>query len=188
MVNKKVKNLLKSTTEEIDYQQLRELKLEYLKHVCENPFPEPPLNPTTIDMIRYMKRKDPDAQGRIGPYEHITVFEAANRIASDLVLINGILQLIEEGLEHPEQKISLCLGTKHIKEKGDFSIGVKQGEAFNVASSFYSSKLQKTLNKWNRTGLAYILVNHDVFDQDKSDALEKAIGTRIVGVKSWDSI
>jgi len=46
-------------------------------------------------MIRYFKRKIEGENQSIGHYTGITVFEAANRIASDLVIISGVLQLIE---------------------------------------------------------------------------------------------
>lgn len=188
MAKKKVTNLIQGKTEQIGYQDLQELKYEYLHLLQTNPFPSPPPKPTSIDIIRFLKRKDANSAGRIGPYEYITVFEAANTIASDLVLINGILQLIDEGIARQDEKITLHLGTKHIKGMGDFLIGDKHGEAFNVAESFYSFKLQKTLSKWKDKALAYILVNYEVFDQQRSKALEHSAGTRIIGVKNWDII
>src|SRR5688500_11782503 len=101
MAATRVKYLLQGKTASICFPQLLELRQEYSKLIAHNPFPKPPLNPSSIDMIMYLKRKASDNIIKIGPYENITVFEAANRIASDLVLINGIIQIIEDGLEHP---------------------------------------------------------------------------------------
>jgi hypothetical protein len=92
-------------------------------------------------MIQYSKRKGIDSTIRIGPYEHITPFEAANRIASDLVIINGLLQMNDTGKIQEDSIFIVRLGTRHENGKGDFSIltheTVFEGEAFNVAPSFY---------------------------------------------------
>jgi hypothetical protein len=188
MTSKKVINLIQGNTEKISFPQLLELRQEYVKHINENPFPSPPHNPSAIDIIVFLKRKDARTPVKIGPYENITVFEAANRIASDLVLINGVIQIIEDGVEQPEHKITLHLGTKHVKDKGDFLIGEKHGEAFNVAESFYASKLQKTFEKWKGSHLSYILVNQDVVNEKKVSSIQRESGTFIIGVKMWDSI
>ena len=117
----------------------------------------------------------------IGPYKNITPFEAANRIASDLVIINGSLQLI--GSQEPESSVvTLRLGAEHIKGKGDFTINKFEGEAFNVAPSFLSTKLYQTRRKWrdNQDLLKYILINEDAFrgrfPNDK----------KIIIVSNWD--
>lgn len=132
-------------------------------------------------MIHYFKRTK-DKGNSIGPYSNITVFEAANRIASDLVIINGVIKLIEQNTEPANSTITLRLGNKHVRDKGDFTINKKEGKAFNVASSFYKVKLRNTNKKWESTSLAYILVNADLeneFPAIKTDS-------RIILVDNWD--
>lgn len=182
----KVINLLQARTENISYEDLLTLKREYYTSLADNLFPKPPVKPSTIQMIKYLKRKNAENVNKIGPYENITVFEAANRIGSDLVLINGIIQLIEDGHEHPDSRITLLLGTRHLKGKGDFWINEKQGEAFNVAESFYQSKLDKTLKKWENGHLDYILINAEVVNATTIDFLIRLQGTRIIPVRNWD--
>jgi len=146
----KVDFLLKSNISNIEVAQLAAVKQEYFELLKENSFPTPPVSGNFCEMLNYFKRKDENNPKSIGPYRNITPFEAANRIASDLVIINGLLQLIENRkIEKPV--LTLRLGTTHVKGKGDFTIKLGEeefeGEAFNVAPSFLKAKLDKTLNK-----------------------------------------
>ena len=177
----KVECLLKSSLSNIDKSGLLELKNEYFEFLKSNPFPVPPDNKDFSKMIHYFKRKNESNPTIIGPYQNITPFEAANRIASDLVIINGLLQLIGDQ-EPANSKVIVRLGTTHIKNKGDFTINDHEGEAFNVAESFLTQKLYKTKKKWEGKILKYILINADVFPNVKSKLPDK----RIILVKKWD--
>jgi hypothetical protein len=179
----KVDFLLKSKLDNISVSELETLKKEYFELLESNKFPEPPKGGDFSDMIHYFKRKDENDPFEIGPYKNITPFEAANRIASDLVIINGLLQLTKE-LTNPV--MTLRLGTTHVPGKGDFTIKIGnkefEGEAFNVAPSFLKAKLQKTIRKWKGNDkLKYILINKDVCDGMKID--KKNI--RIIPVENW---
>lgn len=170
-------------TDDINYLQLKKLKKKYWDSLKSSSFPKPPSDGSSVAMIKYFKRKNIAEYNQIGPYFGLTVFEAANRIASDLVIINGILQLIENKKEPKNSKITIRLGNKHVPGKGDFSINGKEGEAFNVAASFYKVKLRNTNTKWIKGELSYILVNAEVFDE-----LENEIpAVNIVKVVGWEN-
>ena len=168
---KKVNYLFDRETElkEINYQALIAFKARYFKLLEDNPFPAPPKSGSFYEMIQYLKRKDEKNPLKIGTYENITPFEVANRIASDLVIINGLLQLVISKPELKEAQFTLRLGTTHVKGRGDFTIFIngeeQEGEAFNVAPSFVKSKMRNTLNKWKeKSELKYILVNSEAFE------------------------
>ena len=171
-----------SETKNINKEDLINLKKKYWLALNENPFPDPPEKGNAIEMIKYFKRKQKNSTLKIGPYEGITVFEAANRIASDLVIINGILQLINDGKEEENSRFTIYFGNKHVPNNGDFIINGKQGEAFNVASSFYKIKLRTTTKKWINDTLTYILVNAEVFKEIIESENNKE---KIIKVINW---
>ncbi len=171
---------------DIDHKVLLEFKELYFKLLKDNPFPAPPKSGSVYDNINYLKRKEQSQVQKIGPYENCSLFEAANRIASDLVIINGILQLIEANQELKKALFSLQLGTTHQKGKGDFTIKIngeeREGEAFNVAPSFLKQKMSKTKNKWKgNQQLKYILVNADAFEFIGSSKIDE----RVFKVENW---
>lgn len=190
----KVICLLTSNTEGINYSGLIVLKQEYYS-LLNNKFQPPPASGDCIKMIHYLKRKDEDNPVKIGVYENITPFEAANRMASDLVIINGLIQLIKLDKISSKATFTLRLGTKHEKQKGDFSIvtskGSYEGEAFNVAPSFYKDKLNQTLSKWRKIkedykiNLKYMLINNEAVIESDYKRL-KTEGIKLIGVKDWD--
>lgn len=174
----------------MDYEKLKEFKIKYLGFLEVNPFPMPKEEGGYYDMIMYLKRKVNSDAIKIGPYQNISVFEAANRIASDLVIINGMLQLIEEK-GYYNATFDLCLGTMHTKDKGDFTIYLDNGdnlngEAFNVAPSFLKAKLRTSLNKWEKftkEKLDVILINDEAFENVNF----KVLDNRIFKVKNWEN-
>lgn len=149
--------------------QLESLKTSYLDTLENYPF-------LLIEdwsyqsVIKELKR---DLKKRIGPYTDITVFEAANRIATDLTMMDGILKLFSDGKLEIQETVKIRLGTMYISGRGDFTVFRKdeseqEGESFNVAASFFQSKMQKTLKKWeNESSLKYILFNKDCLSTDK---------------------
>jgi hypothetical protein len=121
------------------------------------------------DLIENIKR----IPSKIGPYQNISVFEALNRIGSDLVLLSGASALFSNKLEgiKPE-KIHLKMGTTH---GFDFEVFLNDnkiiyGEAFNAAASFCKPKMRQAIHKLidqnpdtNATE-AIVFVNKDVED------------------------
>jgi hypothetical protein len=107
----------------------------------------------------------------IGPYIDITIFEAAYRIVSDMPIFEGVLEPYNGKAIHKDSKVILRLGTMQEKGKGDFSVfeesREKQGEAFNVASSFFRNKMYKTLVKWkNNKLLSFVVFNENCLENE----------------------
>lgn len=196
MALKKVDCLLKSPKRNIDKKGLVTLTKEYYDFLTKNLFPSPASN-DAITMIHYLKRKNEEAMQTIGPYENITVFEAANRIASDLVIMRGVLQLFQDNKISQSSIITVNLGTTHTKHEGDIIINGEHGEAFNVAPTFFKAKLALTLNKWknykdengNRLVLKYILVNDGVATDKDIQNLDSLVESKkLIVVKDWDKV
>jgi len=148
-------NLLR---ENISYNEFLAVREEYLNLLNMNKFPIFDCT-DTIEILKFLKRE----KKNICCYESITPFEAANRIGSDLVLLNGIQQIISSNQSLIDCKISISLGNENT-QMGDFKIGESHGEVFNVAQSFFKSKLRNTLIKWSRLTptLKYILYNSEL--------------------------
>lgn len=123
---------------EIDRTVFAEKSAQYMGFTKTNTLRELPKTKEVIEMIHYAKRKLAGEQHAIGAYANITVFEAANRIASDLVILKGIKDLLESYFkDDADCRITMHLGTAHVKGEGDFIIHSRgnefHGEAFNVA-------------------------------------------------------
>lgn len=90
-------------------------------------------------LLHYLKR---GTTGN-GRYTHVSPFEAANRLMSDLVILEGIAFLMENKAVFPFNEYTVQLGNKN---SGPFDISANfgdsrlAGEAFNVAPSFFPSK------------------------------------------------
>ena len=150
--------------------ELNEKSNDYFTALLNNNFPEIEADsiPTYISLVKRPLEK------QIGIYSGISLFEAINRIASDLILWYGLEYLINDVLTSKERKqigeIKLCLGNKNITGQGDLLICVngenQNGEVFNAAKSYFGLKLQNTLNKWEEGKLHYILCNSDGCPED----------------------
>ena len=168
-------------TDKIDFKGLLKLKEKYWRLLEMYPFPKAPASGQVPEMLNYFKRKSVDSN-QIGHYTNISVFEAANRIATDLVIINGAIQLAEANEEIKQGNFTLRLGTRHDPDFGDITIGNSEGEAFNVAPSYLSEKLRKTKSKWFNGGLQYIFINEEV-----AERLPDIDGNiKIIKVKNWN--
>ncbi|SHG82440.1 hypothetical protein SAMN05444372_11092 [Flavobacterium micromati] len=185
---KKVKYLFERDTElkDINYQALIAFKARYFQLLEEHPFPPAPTAGSHYEMINYLKRKDESKPINIGVYHNITPMEAANRIASDLVIINGLIQLVASKTELKEAKFTLRLGTTHHIGKGDFTIKINgeehEGEAFNVAPTFLKSKMNTTTKKWlSNDILKHILINEEAFAFIGASLVDK----RVFKVENW---
>jgi len=84
-----------------------------------------------------------------GPYPSVSMFEAANRIMTDLVILNGVRWLLKAGI-FPFESYSVDYGHE---ARQDHDIIARDGgetligEAFNVSASFFATKRNATLKK-----------------------------------------
>lgn len=150
-------------------EDLKNLCGEYFKTLVDHPIP----NVYSNNMLEYIFSLKRPIGGNIGRYKNISIFEAVNRIASDLILWYGLEILFKNmPVEKQEQiqKIYFCLGNEDDRNHGDFTIYIKgeeprEGEVFNAAQSFFKQKLNRTRKKWQKKGkrLYYILCNEDGF-------------------------
>jgi hypothetical protein len=100
-----------------------------------------------------------------GPYPEVTLFEAANRIMTDLVILHGVKWLLDHEI-FPFASYTVEYGNEN---KNGFDIratvGRKTliGEAFNVAPSFFQIKKYTMLKKLRvaTADFKIIVVNHD---------------------------
>lgn len=98
-----------------------------------------------IPLFRTLKRKTIG----IGPYPGVTLFEAANRIMTDLVILYGVKWLLENET-FPFESYLVEFGND---DKNDHDILADNshekliGEAFNVAPSFFQGKKASMLKK-----------------------------------------
>jgi hypothetical protein len=102
-----------------------------------------------------------------GPYPAVTLFEAANRIMTDLVILYGIRWLLRHAV-FPFETYLVEYGND---DKKGFDIQATSdaskliGEAFNVARSFFQGKKGSMLKKLRRlpddANFKLIMFNHD---------------------------
>jgi len=155
----------------------------YKNALKENPFPDIlGKQSSTAEIISLLKRN----QYSIGPYCSITIFEAANRIASDLTLMDGVCSILQRS-NWRDSTVKLRLGTMQENGCGDFTVRKDkdrwEGEAFDVAPSFFNSKLYATLKKWkHKNVLKFIVFNADVLKNRKCSQYCES------GLKKWKKL
>jgi hypothetical protein len=125
-----------------------------------------------------------------GPYPGVSLFEAANRIMSDLVILGGIAGLLEGGLL-PFASYTVEFGNE---DKNGFDIRASAGdetlvgEAFNVAPSFFQTKKGAALKKLRRDGsdatYRILMFNDDAASAGYSPKPEAGVYHVLVGVES----
>ena len=99
-----------------------------------------------IRLLHALKRTQRD----FGIYTDVTLFEAANRIMSDLVILHGVKFLLENRAVFPFDSYTVELGNE---DRNGFDIRASAdgrtlvGEGFNVAVSFFSTKNRHALKK-----------------------------------------
>ena len=119
------------------------------------------LQASGLHLIAQIKRA---ALGQ-GPYPNVTLFEAANRIGTDLVILNGIRWMLVTNV-FPFESYTVEYGNEH---QSGFDIRAELsgkrliGEAFNVAPSFYQSKKSGALKKLMSAKADFKIL---VFNQD----------------------
>ena len=98
--------------------------------------------------IRLLEALKRDIVG-IGPYPKVTLFEAANRIMTDLVILCGVRWLLKHAV-FPFDTYTVEYGND---DKKGFDLTARAnglmliGEAFNVAPSFFQMKKSAMLKK-----------------------------------------
>jgi hypothetical protein len=125
-----------------------------------------------------------------GPYPGVSLFEAANRIMSDLVILNGVSGLLRERV-FPFTSYTVEFGNEN---KNGFDIRAASGEetlvgeAFNVAPSFFQIKKASALKKLRRAGsqatYRIVMFNDDAASQDYSPKPEAGLHHVLVGTES----
>jgi hypothetical protein len=129
----------------------------------------------------------------IGPYPKVSLFEAANRIMTDLVLLYGVRWLLRERVfGFSEYRVEFGHGNQApfdliAEENGQRLIG----EAFNVARSFFQGKKTSMLKKLRTQGIGatytVILCNADAVHDEYVPAKEASEYHISVDVGSGDA-
>jgi len=111
-----------------------------------------------------------------GPYPHVTMFEAANRIMTDLVILHGVRGLLNcKALPFDEYTVEFGNEDKNGFDIRAVTASAKLvGEAFNVAPSFFQVKKSSALKKLRAgaEGATYRVVMFN------SDAVSSAYSAR----------
>lgn len=103
-----------------------------------------------------------------GPWSRLSLFEAANRALSDLVVLGAARYLLREAVQGqtaPMKKIAVTLGNENgFDLSGVLPTGANlRGECFNVAPTFYAFKQNQSRKKLKATNAAVLVI---AFNQD----------------------
>lgn len=144
---------------------------------------------TGLTLIEALKRE----RVGVGPYPDVTLFEAANRIMSDLVILHGVAWLLKEKT-FPFGEYTVEFGNE---DKNGFDLTAKSngrtlvGEAFNVAPSFFQGKKLSALKKLRKHGkhadYRVLLINHDAVRETYLAKGERGLFYLFVNVKSGEA-
>jgi hypothetical protein len=141
---------------------------------------------TGVDLFMALKREKLSG----GPYPGVSLFEAANRIMSDLVILKGIADLLNNN-RFPFTSYTVEFGNE---DKNGFDIRASSdkvslvGEAFNVAPSFFQAKKGSAIKKLRRDGVnadyRVLMYNSDAIPLNYSPKAEKKLHHILVDVMS----
>ena len=126
----------------LDKTQFEAAKKKYLASLVTKPFKK--LEGSTLEIINLGKRK----ARCFGPYRNLSYFEILNRVASDLVMLEGTTKLFNGEVAAIKPKtILLKLGNQG---GADIEIQLKDGsrvygEAFNASQSLAKIKMRHAL-------------------------------------------
>ena len=125
-----------------------------------------------------------------GPYPDVTLFEGANRILSDLVILYGIKYIIENNV-YDYKSYSVELG---VESKNKFDITASEGsktlagEAFNVSMSFFQGKKTSSLKKLRGKASSYndklLIFNEDAVSTDYTPRIDAGYKYVVVDIFS----
>jgi len=119
---------------------------QYLEAVNQIELPTP--QEDVLAFIDSLKRKSLDS----GPHPGVSLFEASNRIMSDLIVLFGVRQLLTQGavghIRLPFREYEVRLGVKGGWDLEAAAEGQRLiGEAFSVAQSLFQQKKRSMQNK-----------------------------------------
>lgn len=125
---------------------IQEYLEDYLNKVNEMKCSPP--HEDVLVFINSLKRK---AVGS-GPYPDVSLFEASNRILSDVLILFGVRRLLTNpsvnNITIPFKEYDVSLGVEGGNDLKAFSGSIRLiGEAFNVAPSFFQQKKSSALKK-----------------------------------------
>jgi hypothetical protein len=130
----------------LDRENIDKSIFDYLQSMREMPVSVS--SPTVYELLLKLKREEI----KNGPHKGVSLFEAANRIISDLTILYGIKELfinpISANIIFDSFKVEFGNENKNthdIEAKNDKFI--LYGEAFNVAQSFFQAKRYSALKK-----------------------------------------
>jgi hypothetical protein len=129
----------------------------------------------------------------IGPYPHVTLFEAANRIMTDLVILKGVRWLLDKR-SFPFDEYLVEYGNEDSNEHDITAVQSGKrliGEAFNVAPSFFQGKKTAMLKKLRNAGesidFKIIMVNADAVNEDYLPKVKDREYYLFVDVESYEA-
>jgi len=141
-----------------------------------------------IKLFQHLKRNTIDH----GPYPHVTIFEAANRIMTDMVILKGVKWLLDNNT-FPFKKYHVEYGNEDKNAHDIMSINRKKyliGEAFNVAQSFFQTKKNTSLKKLRNSNVTsdykIIIANRDAIKENYVPQVIKDEYFLFVDVESGD--
>jgi hypothetical protein len=138
-----------------------------------------------IDFLKALKREPIS----VGPYSSITLYEASNRIMTDLVILCGVRWLLKR--KHlPYASYRVDFGNENTQQfdvMAEHKDGKFSAEAFNVAPSYFSQKFGKEIEKLrngaNGSRCRAILVNHDAIAAEEVPHLQEGEVVLLVDVR-----
>ena len=129
-----------------------------------------------LRLLRALKRD----QVKVGPYPHVTLFEAANRIMTDLVILYGVKWILSTDV-FPFETYNVEYGNE---DSHGFDLRASSdgrqlvGEAYNVAPSFFQLKKTSMLKKLRAPDVAadfkLLMFNEDAVPEGYKPAPKKA--------------
>jgi len=143
-------------------------------------------NKTGVSLLEALKRE----KLTVGPYPGVTMFEAANRIMTDLVILHGVSWLLKTNA-FPFDAYTVEFGNE---DHNGFDIKACKdgkslvGEAFNVAPSFFQNKksamVKKLRNDGNNSSFKIIMVNNDAVSYGYTPKEENGLFYVIVDIST----
>ncbi len=141
-----------------------------------------------VELFQCIKRQ----RLNMGPYPHVTLFEAANRIMTDLTILKGVKWLLQSEI-FPFQEYKVEYGNEDNNEHDILASknGKRlRGEAFNVAPSFFQGKKNSALKKLRgsqeRSDYILILANSDAVNDSYCPKLRKNEFFVFIDISSGD--
>lgn len=128
-----------------------------------------------------------------GPYPNVALFEAANRIMTDLVILHGVRWLLRNRV-FPFERYSVEYGhenNEHHDIIAELEGRVLIGEAFNVAPSFFAIKRNSAVRKLRqssvRASYRMIMCNADAVRGSYAPKLHDREFMLLVDIRSGDA-